>query len=306
MNKCLDEGILQGYLDGELSPETMRAAAMHIALCAHCNSAAREAEIELGVFAGAFAADNSANVPTEMLRQRIDAALRAQRATPQELHIENLGSGVREWLASFAASLTWPPQRAGAMAGIAAVVLLGAVFVIVRPRLVEPVEDGSGESVGVRTTPDAVGESLAITPEPASSSTEIATKPPAERLADLTVTSISHNSPRKFNQQQRVSKSAIAKKRDALLPGEENYLKTITSLAKTIEVSGDAALRPTTRAEYERNLAVIDEAIGESRRVVRRNPRDRDAAAFLFSAYQSKVELMSAVADQSQLAAAGR
>ncbi len=308
MNKCLDEGILQGYLDGELSPETMRAAAMHIALCAHCNSAAREAEIELGVFAGAFAADNSANVPTEMLRQRIDAALRAQRATPQELHIESIGSGVREWLASFAASLTWPPQRAGAMAGIAAVVLLGAVFVIVRPRLVEPVEDGSGESVGVRTTPDSVSATAATTsPDPVSISSDGATELPSKSQSDAMIVKASGETPRKYHQ-PRVKKSTTvnAHGHDALLPGEDNYVKTITSLAKAIEASGDAALRPTTRAEYERNLAVIDEAISESRRVVRRNPRDRDAAAFLFSAYQNKVELMGAVADQSQLAAAGR
>jgi len=306
MNKCLDEGILQSYLDGELSPETMRAAATHIALCVHCNNAAREAETELGVFAGAFAADNSANVPTEMLRGRIDAALRAQQVTPKESHVETIESGIRERLASFAASLTWSPQWAGAITGLATIVLLGAMFVTLRLQTTDPVNNGGGESGAVHTTPDRVHESPAMTPEPASKSGEVAADLSDRKPADAP--GISRTAPRKFNQQQRVSKSAaaIAKKRDSLLPGEENYLMTITSLAETIEASGDAALRPTARGEYERNIAVIDEAISESRRVVRRNPRDRDAAAFLFSAYQNKVELMSAVADQSQLAAAGR
>lgn len=308
MNKCLDEGILQSYLDGELSPETMRAAAMHIALCVHCNNAAREAETELGVFAGAFAADNSANVPTEMLRGRIDAALRAQQVTPQESHVETIESGIRERLRSFAASLTWSPQWAGAMAGIAAVVLLGAVFVIVRPRFVDPVKDGSGESVAARATPDSVSATATTTsPDPATVSSDGATELPSKSQSDAMIVKASGETPRKYHQ-PRVSKSTTAsvRRNNALLPGEDNYVKTITSLAKAIDASGDAALRPTARAEYERNLAVIDEAINESRRVVRRNPRDRDAAAFLFSAYQNKVELMSAVADQSQLAAAGR
>jgi hypothetical protein len=124
--------------------------------------------------------------------------------------------------------------------------------------------------------------------------------------AKAQVLNVPRATPRRSQPRVVKASSSSVKKRDALLPGEENYLKTITSLAKTIETGGDAALRPTARAEYERNLAVIDEAIGESRRVVRRNPRDEDAAAFLFSAYQKKVELMGAVADQSQLAAAGR
>ena len=153
-NKCLDEGTLQGYLDGELSPEKMIWAAAHLAECQRCDGAAREAEADLNMFARAFAADNAAKVPTERLRQRIDAALFAPRTIPQESLAEIGEHKVRAWLSSlaslagpFAASRAWSPRWAGAMAGLAAVALLGAVFVIVRPRLGESVKSNGGRSL---------------------------------------------------------------------------------------------------------------------------------------------------------------
>jgi len=86
-----------------------------------------------------------------------------------------------------------------------------------------------------------------------------------------------------------------------LLPGEKSYLKAIASLDTAIKASGDNGLRPTLRAEYERNLQVVDEAIAQTRVVAQSNPNDKDAADFLFSAYQSKVDLMNTVAEQAQL-----
>jgi hypothetical protein len=61
-------------------------------------------------------------------------------------------------------------------------------------------------------------------------------------------------------------------------------------------------MTPTLRAEYERNLAVVNQAIISSRVAARRNPQDTDAKEFLRAAYQNKVELLSAVADQAQIA----
>jgi hypothetical protein len=56
----------------------------------------------------------------------------------------------------------------------------------------------------------------------------------------------------------------------------------------------------------ERNVAELDKAITASRRKAQRNPQDKDAKDFLFAAYQSKVELLTTVADQTQMAALGR
>ncbi len=51
---------------------------------------------------------------------------------------------------------------------------------------------------------------------------------------------------------------------------------------------------------------MLYKAIEETRRVARRNPKDRDAVEYLMSSYQSKVELFTTVADQAQVAALGR
>ncbi len=90
------------------------------------------------------------------------------------------------------------------------------------------------------------------------------------------------------------------------VPGEKEYQSTIANLDKTIKSSGDSILKPSVRADYERNIAVLDRAIEETRAVALRNPKDKDAARFLLSAYQSKVELMTTVADSAQVATLDR
>ena len=90
------------------------------------------------------------------------------------------------------------------------------------------------------------------------------------------------------------------------LPGEKEYQTAIASLEKTIKLGGDEAIRPALRADYERNLALIDSAITQTRQVAAQNPKDKDAVGFLMAAYQSKVELLTRVADQAQVAALGR
>ena len=57
-------------------------------------------------------------------------------------------------------------------------------------------------------------------------------------------------------------------------------------------------MKPSLRAEYERNLAIVDQAIFSTRRTARSNPNDPDAAEFLYSSYQSKLDLLNTVAQQ--------
>jgi hypothetical protein len=71
-------------------------------------------------------------------------------------------------------------------------------------------------------------------------------------------------------------------------------------------MGGDASLKPALRVTYERNIAILDSAIAQTRQVASQNPKDKDAVGFLMSAYQSKVELLTKVADQAQVSALGR
>ena len=81
-----------------------------------------------------------------------------------------------------------------------------------------------------------------------------------------------------------------------LLPGEQGYIKTIAALDATIR-SNTRPMRPGLQVEYQHNLAVVDHAIAATRAAAQKNPKDPGAAQFLISAYQSKVDLMTQVAD---------
>ena len=85
-----------------------------------------------------------------------------------------------------------------------------------------------------------------------------------------------------------------------LLPGEKSYLEAIATLTTAIETNNEVTLKPTVRADFERSLAVVDQAIATTRMEVKRNPNDRDAAEFMYTAYQNKIELLSAVAYQGR------
>src|SRR5688572_31075460 len=79
MTRCLDEGKLQSYFDGELSIELMESVTSHLASCVTCAAAARELEEETALLTTALSAEFEANVPTERLRQRVDAAVLGER-----------------------------------------------------------------------------------------------------------------------------------------------------------------------------------------------------------------------------------
>ena len=75
MRQCVDEGILQGYFDGELSGEMTESVASHLASCITCARAARELESENLLLSEALETEFAGPVPTERLRHRVDAAI---------------------------------------------------------------------------------------------------------------------------------------------------------------------------------------------------------------------------------------
>ena len=307
MRGCIEEGILQGYLDGELSPEMMKSVAAHLAACAACADALREAESELAIFADAFASEASLTVPTERLRERIDAAIVGLQPSPKS-SATSLSSRFQVWFAALTGLFTFTPRRAVAFASLI-VVTLAVIFLLVQSQ--QPVQEiaRNVESTPVVSPTKIVSssENTNSTGEP-SKATE-SPSPVAPQSNRMNVTPIRLNISAK-TEHSRVRKPStnrnLEQPKDVLLPGERSYLETIASLTNAIEARDEAELPPSLRAEYERNLAVVNHAIGTTRIAAHRNPKDADAAEFLFAAYQSKVELLSAVADQAYLSTSGR
>ena len=296
MRECIEEGILQAYVDDELSTEMCETVASHLSACANCAEAARTAASESAIFASAFEAEMSLGVPTVNLRERIDSAI-AELNSPNHILEQPRKSSVSGWLVSFAGLFKIAPQRAFGFASLVAVIAFAAIFAIV----------SLNRSQNESGAPAVVASNDRQTERNPPATTNPSPTPTNEERENAAPEKEKKNSPIKRSVPKKPANPNLVPApnelpRDELavkpLPGEQNYLKAIDSLAVEIEASGELAMKPSLRAEYERNLAIVDRAIDSTRRVARRNPNDPDASEFLYSSYQSKLDLLSAVAEQ--------
>jgi hypothetical protein len=279
----LDEARLQSYFDGELSIELMESVTSHLASCVTCAAAARELEEETALLTTALSAEFEANVPTERLRQRIDEAVLGERVAFAQATEKRSGLA-----AFFAGLLNLGTQRTLGYASLAVVIAFGAIIGVVQLR-----KDAVVNSGPAAINPQKSGEEQATNVAP----------PPAQTEEDLKVDTpdvsnvpyVQRTKPRR-NRPATISAPAPVPSPVKLLPGERSYLQAIARLDNSIK-SHHKEMRPSLRAEYERNLAVVDRAIAATRTAAKSNPNDPDAADFMFAAYQSKVDLLNTIAD---------
>ena len=307
MNRgCLDEAVLQAYIDGELSQAETGEAASHIAACESCAAALATAEGEAALFSSAFAIDDSVTVPTEALRARINAAVAQLESTSETNQGRTRGWNFAGFFASLAGLFDLTPQRAAAFASILAVVAVALIYFAVNRQPSRPANQGeiakNTQPAPPSTTSSTQTDGNATNGNGTNKITDVGgistqSKKPAVVPASYRPHRVGGNGAKHPIEQPEAPK---------LLPGEKDYQTAIASLEKTIKIGGDAVLRPAVRVEYERNLAILDNAIAQTRQVAAKDPKDNDAVGFLMSAYQSKVELLTSVADQAQIAALAR
>jgi hypothetical protein len=301
--RCLDEGLLQAYMDGELSNENAADAAAHIASCDACAAALDEFENDGAFFAAAFAPDESISVPTELLRSRIGAAVAQLEDARGSNQGRSNGRSFNGFLASLSGLFTFTPQTAAAFASLLVLVAAGVIyFAVIRPRPTTTVTQPSQEIASNGATPEAPKTVTTATPDVAA---PVST--PESGGAGPSIVKAKYEPRRHTRRADEVKPTPTPDvKKELALPGEKDYQSAIASLEKTIKMGGDASLKPPVRVQYERNLAILDNAIAQTRQVAAKDPKDKDAVGFLMSAYQSKVELLTQVADQAQVAALGR
>lgn len=290
-DRHLDEGIIQAYIDGELSREHAAATAAHLGSCEVCSALLAEAEDESSFFATAFAPDDSVSVPTAALRSRLNAAVAQLEAPAKSEQRHSQGWSLGGFLASLSGAFTFTPRAVAAFATLLVAVAAGIIYISSQKSLPAPdahsVARANDPAPVVKTTPQNVEPDTVPTP--------------VTNVRKQTYVAAKYD-------KRNVRREPVAPRtpKAEALPGEKAYQTAIASLEKAIKFGGDESLRPTLRADYERNIAVIDSAIVQTRQVAARNPQDKDAVRFLMSAYQSKVELLTRVADQAQVAALGR
>jgi hypothetical protein len=272
--------MLQSYFDGELSGEMMEGATLHLASCSTCAVAAREIEEEINLMMSALAPEFAAGVPTERLRERIDAAV-------LDVRIGTARSSERAGFGAFVSSLlSFLTQRSLGYASLVVVLAFAAIFGLANLRSAEepPAEQPVAEAKPAVLTPAVV--------ETVQASGQLEQKINADKSANRNAGSKINRTPKPVP----VKSEAVTPEPIKLLPGERAYLQAIARLDTTIKAN-PKAMRPSLQVEYERNLAVVDRAIAATRSAVKKNPNDTDAADFMFAAYQSKVDLLNTIAD---------
>lgn len=282
MTRCLDEGKLQSYFDGELPIEMMESVTSHLASCVTCAAAARELEEESAFVMSALAAEFEASVPTERLRERINEAVVGDRLAIA--HSTQKASGLAGF---FSGLLNFGTQRTLGYASLAVVLAFAAIVGVMKMRTTTtPQVDKTNTQASNNQQPknNAVAQA---SPDRVSNENPEVKLPPRETPKNFVA--VGYKKPAPVG---AAPKPAQVK----LIPGERSYLQAIARLDSTIK-SNKKSMRPALQVEFERNLAVVDRAIAATRSAAKSNPNDPDAADFMFAAYQSKVDLLNTIAD---------
>jgi hypothetical protein len=297
-DKCFDEGMIQAFFDGELESNLLEQVARHVSDCDPCAVMMSEIEAESASVAAAFEIENFELVPTERLRTKIFAGI---------AEYENGGSS---WLGKAVAALgfsnslrgfRWTSPSVAAFASLVLVAGVVAMLLVSKPDVSnKPVAQISPKA---QPADSSTGRTDVSTPvEPADPDvTE-----PAQKINRV-------NLPEDRQKEYKIVKTgglAVDVKpvtADSLpVDGEERYLQTIRTLKTSVDIRKGDTLKPSALVAYERDMAVIDDAISKMQRAARKNPKDEAAKQVLFSSYQNKIDLLSAVSDKTELMASLR
>jgi anti-sigma factor RsiW len=277
-------GTIQAFLDGELSHEEASRVTDHIGECDTCAAMLAEAEDELAMVFPALAREFDTLVPTQRLWSRINESIAAEPIP--------LWARVRSFVMMAFAN----PSIAAA----ASVLIVFGVFAVIWMNRLAPADAPDAEVAFAPAvqTPTAVKVQVPapLVSELDKDTTDLLSRPRVERAAY-------RSEPRRLMPAATVSRTGGLTINAAYLPGEESYVKTIESLSRTVNEKKQTVLRPSQQVAFERDLAVVNDAIARTKREVRKNPRNGSAKQVLYSSYQNKIDLLNSVSQQEELIA---
>ena len=279
---CFDIGIIQAFLDGELAHGEMSRVSTHVAQCDTCAIMLAEAEDESAIVFPALEREFNTLVPTQRLWNKINDSIKIER--------DNLPFWHKAW--AFLTLAVVNPSLVAA-ASILIVATIVATFWLNRTPIADSV------AVSVNPTKSAVIPIVA-TPSVVDTTDEIKSQTPVK----LEQTAFRADNRRIIATPAvyKTSSPATANS-EGYMPGEESYVKTISSLTKTVEGQKDGIMHPSERIAYERDMAVVNDAIGKMRTEVKRNPKNESAKQVLYSSYQNKIDLLNSVSQKEELMA---
>jgi hypothetical protein len=293
--KCIDIGTIQAFLDGELQNNSAVAVSEHVTECDNCAVLLADADNENSAAFAVLEREFDVLVPTQRLWSRIN----------ESIEIEKSRTPFWQKLYAFV-SVNLASPSLSAAAGVLLIVVMAAVIWNLR----------SGEPVAVDMAAAPAVEESAL---PAMPITEPGTLPdPVSNNTNLTApqtihVNVSNHSPEQLKRMvvnANLPSRRVQPKAEYLnyqyLPGEESYIQTIADLKQNIDDRKDALLPPSSRVAFERDLAVVNNAIDRMQKVVRKDPKNQAAKQVLYASYQDKIDLLNSVAQREELMAALR
>ena len=305
MEKCYEEGTLQAFLDNELTPELSQQVARHLVDCDPCAILLAEVEEETAFVFSALEEEFNTLVPTQRLWTKINQSIET------ECRSRSAWQNLLAFFSGF--SLTGPQIAAfGSLlliVGVVAVLLgikpagqndVAVSFPPVKPSVSTPA--GNPSTTQVAVNPPVEDEKAKIETE------EKRNPAPAQyRIVKANLSEDNRRTPeRVISAPDNKNGNRPQATRLVYLPGEETYISTIARLEQTVNSNKDEVLKPSARFSYEKNMAVVNDAIEKMKLEVRKNPKNEAAKQVLLASYQNKIDLLNSVTERSELMASMR
>lgn len=295
IEKCFDEGTIQAFLDRELDDDLLEKVACHTTVCENCLLLLHEAEEQSAFAFSMISSEFDFSVPSEKIRADVYQAI-ARIEKPKHSYLQRiLGCKFNFYnpsLPAFASLLL--------VAGLFAFVL---IFFNSRKDEIElkEISNLSGSSqTELAFINDEPKQNLAENARNESKVLLTTSKPYTKSLSKpYRATYNSNGFAGKAGKTTNYRESIINEN----LPGEESYIKTISTLTEKVNMRKNEVLRPSTQVEFERNLAVVDDAIAKMRKEIRKNSKNEAAKQVLRASYENKIDLLNSVAEKTDLIA---
>ena len=283
MKNCLDTGTIQTFLDGELSLSEAAEVSAHIAACDACAARLATAEEESAFVFSVLEREMDTLVPTQRLWNKINDSIEVER--------HHTPFWKKAW-----AFITVSLANPSVVGAAALLVVFGALTVVLIER---------NQRVG---TEDIANVSPSAVPAAATTGSG---NVPQNVTSDVVKPTVSAVNPPvrtvtigyRVERRPEVGPRKPAVMQAAFIPGEESYVKTIATLSETVDSQKDTVLRPSERISYERDLAVVNDAIAKMKKEVHRNPKNESAKQVLYTSYQNKIDLLNSVSQREELVA---
>jgi Putative zinc-finger len=286
-DNCLDIGIIQAFLDSELSLDETARVSTHIADCDSCAMMLAEAEEESALVFPVLERELDTLVPTQRLWNKINDSIKIER--------ENRPIWEKAW-AFIRVSLASPSMVAAA--SLLIVFGLFAGLWINKNRTIEntPMTAGVAPKQPQTTAPTV----LPVVSTPVEPDEE---EPAANDSAPRVERAVYRPEVRRQSIAVPTAGESNAAAVPGFMPGEESYVKTIATLNRTVDEQKSGIMRASELIAYERDMAVVNDTISKMRNEVRRNPKNESAKQLLYASYQNKIDLLNSVAQKEELVA---